>query len=144
MEKMIRKILKIDKTIRHLYYIYIGVFCGIFMFFLLALVLWTWSIKVLLLFWVLVSYCLLLHPCIKDISNAIEGKYHIIEGKMIENSKAIESWQEGSIIDKNGKYVKGINFFYKKNLNNQYVKVAYLPHTRFGRIIEVYPLFNID
>ena len=62
MEKMIRKILKIDKTIRQLYYIYIGVFCGIFMFFLLALVLWTWSIKVLLLFWVLVSYCLLLHP----------------------------------------------------------------------------------
>lgn len=50
-------------------------------------------------------------PCIKDISNAIEGKYHIIEGKMIENSKAIESWQEGSIIDKNGKYVKGIKFF---------------------------------
>lgn len=121
MEKMIRKILKIDKTIRQLYYIYIGVFCGIFMFFLLALVLWTWSIKVLLLFWVLVSYCLLLHPCIKDISNAIEGKYHIIEGKMIENSKAIESWQEGSIIDKNGKYVKGINFFYKKNSNKSYM-----------------------
>ena len=47
---------------------------------------------------------------------------------MIENSKAIESWQEGSIIDKNGKYVKGIKFFLQEKFKQSNMSKLRISH----------------
>lgn len=137
MSGLISAILKIDKNIRKFYYIYSGVFGVIFMLFLVSIIMWERPLKILLTFWVLISYLLLLRPCIKDFCSAIGGKYCIVEGEILEKTKAVESWRVIDIINRRGKYVKGINLFYKQKLDDRFGTIEYLPNTKFGRIIEI-------
>lgn len=137
MSGLISAILKIDKNIRKFYYIYSGVFGVIFMLFLVSIIMWERPLKILLTFWVLISYLFLLRPCIKDFCSATEGKYCIVEGEILEKVKSVESWRVIDIINRKGKCIKGINLFYKQKLDDRFGTIEYLPNTKFGRIIEI-------
>lgn len=137
MERMIKNLLKMDKNIIKFYSIYLGVFFGILTLFFASIILWGWALKILFAVWVLISYFFLFLPCMKDFSDARSGKYCIVEGKILEENRAVESWRVIIVVSKKGECVKGINVLCKFRLNNLYGRIEYLPHTRFGRIQKI-------
>lgn len=133
MEKIIRSILRMDKGIRKFYILYFMVFITILGFFIVMLE-ENFGIIILMGSWVVVSFLLLVMPCLRDFTSAISGKYYRIEGMAKEKHKDILTWKVLDICTSKGEKICNINVWYKKQINNNYVVIEYLPHTKFGRI----------
>ena len=134
MEKIIRSILRMDKGIRKFYILYFMAFITILGFFIVMLE-ENFSITILMGSWVVVSFLLLVMPCLRDFTSAVSGTYCRIEGRAKEKGKDIYSWRLLDIYTNDGNRVCNINVWEKKQVNNKYVVIEYLPNTKFGKVL---------